>query len=1045
MKEERTMTKRFCFLLFLTAALSVNVVSAGWAPVMWDTTGINIRQGYHTEWFRSGAADPVTGSQVYTFSDCRVGDRDVYAQKFDVNGNMLWDEGGKLICRNVGRQEDSDVIYSGNGNWIFVWVDYRRTPGAPVAGDLWAQKVNSDGNPLWDPIGMPVCVASGVQINLRLVDDGNGGVMVVWEDNRYDGNDLYAQHLTATGQPAPGWPAQGIPVISYDGIQDQLTVDTDGQGGAIVAWKDERFSGNKDIYAQRIRPSGSLVWDADGLPICTAPFDQTDPKLCPDGNGGAYIVWLDRRIDNNFGDLYMQRVDSSGHTLYPDTGIVVCNAANEQTECRIMTADDNGAILVWVDYRYDPMNILGDIYAQKVNPAGTILWGDNGMIVCNAAQQQMGARFTSDGSNGAIIAWEDVRNGNGVDDADLYAQRISAAGTPMWTVNGILISNDPDAQNSALLKSDLNHGAFIVWSKQSSAALKTVQSLYIQHVNATGQIQMQANGVEFQGGINGNVENPRFVETVPGRDLLFWKDFRFGGHACIYVQLVDAQGNTYLEQNGESLCEGNISGNMEWPQYASDMMHGALVVWQDSRSSNVFRQIYAQRVDQNGMQLWTPGGVHVYDPSPDPQKEQANPFIAPDGMGGAFVIWSLTVGDTARDSINVFAQRLDADGMQVWSEPVRVSADTIEDLCYGAVPDGDGGVITTWVGGPWPNYKVYVQKLDADGHPQWLPASGLQVCPAYDFQEMSSLISDGQGGAFIAWRDKRYFIDYNVVAQHVDRSGNLMWSDSGLVICDAAADQDGISMALDGEGNVYFLWQDFRSGLALHVYMQKVTPEGEILCEPNGFPICVGDHDRSHPAMVSDTGDGVYVAWEVYQGGEQAISDIFGTHMNGDCEIASGWTANGDTVNNELYWQERPGIGPDGTGGAIVAWEDARSSGKERTYNLFMQRVNDLSPVAELPKPVPLTFSLEQNYPNPFNPATRIRYNLQNTGRVKLVIYDILGRQVRVLQNQVMTAGSHEVIWNGKTASGIEASSGIYFYKLQVDSESRVRKMVLLK
>jgi hypothetical protein len=88
----------------------------------------------------------------------------------------------------------------------------------------------------------------------------------------------------------------------------------------------------------------------------------------------------------------------------------------------------------------------------------------------------------------------------------------------------------------------------------------------------------------------------------------------------------------------------------------------------------------------------------------------------------------------------------------------------------------------------------------------------------------------------------------------------------------------------------------------------------------------------------------------------------------------------------------------------------------------------------------PAVFSLAQNYPNPFNPSTNISYLLKNTGKVRLSVYDILGREVAVLANEIQTAGAHEVTFS---ANGL--SSGIYFYKLQAANGVITKKMMLLK
>ncbi len=98
----------------------------------------------------------------------------------------------------------------------------------------------------------------------------------------------------------------------------------------------------------------------------------------------------------------------------------------------------------------------------------------------------------------------------------------------------------------------------------------------------------------------------------------------------------------------------------------------------------------------------------------------------------------------------------------------------------------------------------------------------------------------------------------------------------------------------------------------------------------------------------------------------------------------------------------------------------------------------------------PTAFALFQNYPNPFNPITVIRFNVQDSKfkipiHTTLKIYNILGQKVRTLVDEPKTAGSYEVIWDGKDDKGKEVASGIYFYKLTAGSYQKIRKMVLLK
>ena len=89
---------------------------------------------------------------------------------------------------------------------------------------------------------------------------------------------------------------------------------------------------------------------------------------------------------------------------------------------------------------------------------------------------------------------------------------------------------------------------------------------------------------------------------------------------------------------------------------------------------------------------------------------------------------------------------------------------------------------------------------------------------------------------------------------------------------------------------------------------------------------------------------------------------------------------------------------------------------------------------------LPENFWIEQNYPNPFNPGTKIRYSLPQDGPVTLKIFNVLGKEVQTLLNEVQTEGEHLVEFSGSALS-----SGIYFYKLEAAGLIEVKKMILMK
>jgi len=111
-----------------------------------------------------------------------------------------------------------------------------------------------------------------------------------------------------------------------------------------------------------------------------------------------------------------------------------------------------------------------------------------------------------------------------------------------------------------------------------------------------------------------------------------------------------------------------------------------------------------------------------------------------------------------------------------------------------------------------------------------------------------------------------------------------------------------------------------------------------------------------------------------------------------------------------------------------------------RDYPVYMFEINNIFVSNEPEREVPVNFSLGQNFPNPFNPSTVIKYTLPEASHVTMEVFDMLGRQVAVLQDGVMKAGSHTVTFDAGTLA-----SGIYLYRLNANNRTEVRQMVLVK
>lgn len=114
-------------------------------------------------------------------------------------------------------------------------------------------------------------------------------------------------------------------------------------------------------------------------------------------------------------------------------------------------------------------------------------------------------------------------------------------------------------------------------------------------------------------------------------------------------------------------------------------------------------------------------------------------------------------------------------------------------------------------------------------------------------------------------------------------------------------------------------------------------------------------------------------------------------------------------------------------------------------FIIFKGDSNYMTSVKENHKQTLQKFNLEQNYPNPFNPMTTIEYTLMKEGKVDVKIFDSIGKEIKTLVNQSQQSGNYKVIWDGTDNNGERVSSGIYFYRLQIDKTTVTKKAVYIK
>lgn len=996
------------------------------ASLVWNDA-VPIRQGVNIEWFRTGT-QTADGSAIYVWSDTKLGERDLWAQKVDAAGNMVWGE-PLLIDGKPDRQEDPVITMTSDNHFIIAWIDF----SDDLDGNVYAQKIDTNGQLLWPAGGKPVCTAVEVQIALNMEPDNAGGAYIVWSDSRNPSKDLYGQRLDASGNPV--WALNGIPIANGTGDEEQNTMLPDGQGGLMIAYT-HSYVGAEDIFLKRFNPDGNMAWP-QLVVLSDATGSQSKVRMATLTGGEFMFTWQDQR--NTDPDIYAQKVNLAGQLLWTDPFVVYGDSGSpgftQQLNPRIVATSDNAAIIIWEDKDLDDQ--YTDLYAQKVGVAGNLLWGANGVPLSVADFAQSGPRMASDGNGGCYVVWDDLRNGNTPND-DIYAQHLSASGTSLWEANGKPVCTAPNQQNSGLVKV-ANGNVFINWMDIRNGSV----GINFQVYNSAGTPQLANNGEEVFWGLSGDTPLDNYLILPRANDtVILWQDTRFANLGYqIYFQFLNPDGSVALEPNGRPVTLSTGYNQLTPSAVVTPDGHIA-VAWEDNRNPNP--KIYLQLLDPNGNRLWGDTGMELTDMDPLSQKDPRISWLD----GNFYVGWSNYDQVGASYRYHVYGQMIQNGQKQWGADGVMVSTLTGAEL-------NDECVITDLKENyySWQRFKpsdftqsVYVKKLGPDGSAAtgWPTAGQLASTHSnYDTAQRFPLSVKTDQGLFLMWQDGRDDFIQNYYGQHLSSSGERLWDPLGVNLADYGREQEKTTLVdKDGFRNeIVFAWCENINGMH-DIIAQKYSLAGTPLWGNLGNFVVQKDTTQTSPTLARFNNGGMVIAWEDYYDIE---SDIYYKYIKSDGTFVQV-SPLGDVLNDAGKMQYNPLIVTHGND-AYALWADGRSSGKTEILGLYAQRLSNAT-VANLDPVVPglEAFRLLQNHPNPFNPSTSIGFQIGDPSKSHtLEIFNLRGQKVKTLASGHLEKGSHIVVWDGTDASGRGVSSGIYHYRLSNGSQTQTKRMVLMK
>lgn len=736
--------------------------------------------------------------------------------------------------------------------------------------------------------------------------------------------------IAAFAPAAAAWPADpavNTPVCTASGDQWGPVSVSDGLGGSIVAWYDWR-SGNADVYVQRFDATGNARWTAGGVLVCGAAGDQTDVRIVTDNSSGAIVVWQDGR--GTAPKVLAQRISSAGVPLWAANGVGMgmVQIAMAQTHPAIASTGSGTCVIAWEQ--------SNDIVAQRLTSSGATSWASSPVTVCNATgvqQTPVAVYDATAGNTGAFFVWRDDRNGN----SDLYAQRFTLTGTAQWIANGTSVCTATGDQMNVVAYWERTLGVVMAWMDHRAGNW----DIYALRLASDGSFVWGTTGVAV---CTAALDQwyPRILTGGTGKTIVGWVDWRTGG-ADVYAQSLSSAGAVQWVANGVALC--TRTGNQTDASFAIDGSGGVVGVWQDYRNGVQF-DLYAQRLNSSGVAQWATDGVVVSSAVGD----QTTPFAQQLTGGGLFAYWM----DQRGVSRDIYAQALDGYGI-MGAAPVIVS---VRD-----VPNDQGSHV--------------VLRFDA---------SARDAFP-YDEVSVYRIWSRAPGAA-------SYSLVDSVQAAELPGYSRVMWTTRDS----SAASNVRTSFRVDA--------YSVSSG---RTWASEVD---------SGYSV----DDLSPPPPAAP--QGVYSAgvttltWLASDAPDVAGYNVYREYPDGALQLSGSCTT--------LEFTDAPGMPLHYRVGAV----DTHGNESARVRVIPTGAADGESPHA------PPALALSRAEPNPARGTTALRLSLPRAGEVHLAVYDQQGRLVRELAAGRFPQGVHRFEWDGHDASGHEMSSGVYFVRARVPGAS---------
>lgn len=728
----------------------------------------------------------------------------------------------------------------------------------------------------WQNGGVPVRLGDNINYDIFTTSQDDNTFVNVWSDTRNGIRGIYAQKVDNAGNNL--WAEDGIQIFNPNRRQIVSNTIATSDNCTIICWKDyvSEDSGSDLCRIQKIDTDGNIMWGAVGIVLENCEANYFDCKLVAHSDGGFYLFWMNNveqmvegvRIlsDGSIAlgwyagmnilgttgiysvnsdledgvilssisgdDVYIQRVQEDGNLLWGTLGTLVQNGeADDQTE--ICTAEPGTYFCTWEkEFTPDDNKLL----ISKINENGETTWVEPLEIPIENLFYNFNSACIDSELIVAIHNYESIR-----------AHKISPDGVFLWGDSGIsIVENNPEEiSNKFGLQVDSMENAVVTWSEDVEYDNK--YNYKIQRLNSAGEKLFGEFGLEIFPPQN---VTSKTTLALSEQNFYVLRMERREQSEPLIQQVLDHNGSSVLDIANE-VMQDNLTGRCGYFSEIMDNGNNPVMVWIDRRSKNADR-IYMQTLDSDGNALLAENGIPItsFEPYPQMDVDTAN-----NGNGIFAFSWS----EAKYDYMKIYTQAVDELGNRIWSDSssVCVSSSSWHSSDSKISYYDNNGIDEYYIG--WKDYSesynlnIRAQKI-IDGEPQW-EGNGVVISESNYDVELFDVKNN-----FIIWGNETWPTQ-DVRVSLLQADGNLAdgWPENGLIIADELDSSSNINSSITPDG-LLVTWIVPGEGYNEIIYGQLIDIEGNKLWGEND-KVLVPATTNSYYDIVVD--DHIYIAWDI--------------------------------------------------------------------------------------------------------------------------------------------------------------------------------------